>query len=599
MASLSSQLLKLFGLGQLNAVEVGRLAKAAREDGWGSNSKIAKQLAQVSGNDNKNAHRKLMTIAMHSVASTVRPYEMKLEDGSSLDICLPHEIVPALIKQLGGVAEFHIGDKLDIEPIGAVLRKWASHPDIAYDGDPKELIALGIHYDGVQYTAGMRAGGSKSIQVASLNVLSASKEENRQRRLPLMVLRKSRFCGCGCGGFDTLQSVFEVVAWSFRCLADGVAPSCRHDGSPFTASDKCIRIQPGTALPRAGLVQVRGDWEGLVQFFRLRSYNSEFFCWQCNATASSGPHCYKDFSRDAGHRATKIDHQQYLEGCALELAQPSFLFRCPGFDLGMLVVDSMHSADLGCFADAVGSIFWLEMASRGWHQNQAEGLKSLNKDLEAFYRQQKQEGKNPSKVTPLSHSQIVGKSPGYPFLKAKAAQCRHLGEFGLQLANDHMHGRPARDGAPARPAFRFPAGHRLAGREADHLQLLVQVFQGMAGYTRSLSTNPFDPTACRESMLLFLSALASLHTLWREGLAEDSPLLRSCPFALRPKAHMLQHLVQDHMPDFGSPAKFWCYRDEDFVGCVKSICSKTKMPSTLERRVLQKLRLLFGLGVHV
>ncbi len=62
---------------------------------------------------------------------------------------------------------------------------------------------------------------------------------------------------------------------------------------------------------------------------------------------------------------------------------------------------------------------------------------------------------------------------------------------------------------------------------------------------------------------------------------------------------MPQHLVMDHISTFGSPAKFWCYRDEDFVGRVKRICAKTKMPSTLEVRVMQKLRVLESIGVRV
>jgi hypothetical protein len=55
----------------------------------------------------------------------------------------------------------------------------------------------------------------------------------------------------------------------------------------------------------------------------------------------------------------------------------------------------------------------------------------------------------------------------------------------------------------------------------------------------------------------------------------------------------------DHVPVFGSPAKYWCYRDEDYVGAVKHICSKTKHPATLEARVLLKLRILEALKVKV
>ena len=62
---------------------------------------------------------------------------------------------------------------------------------------------------------------------------------------------------------------------------------------------------------------------------------------------------------------------------------------------------------------------------------------------------------------------------------------------------------------------------------------------------------------------------------------------------------MLMHLVLDHIRVYGSPAKFWCYRDEDYVGLVKRICSKTKHPATLEARVLLKLRLLMAMSFRL
>ena len=61
---------------------------------------------------------------------------------------------------------------------------------------------------------------------------------------------------------------------------------------------------------------------------------------------------------------------------------------------------------------------------------------------------------------------------------------------------------------------------------------------------------------------------------------------------LRPKAHVCQHMVHEKVESFGSPNMFWGYRDEDFVGVVKAIASKTKHPATLEERMIQKLRIL-------
>lgn len=290
-----------------------------------------------------------------------------------------------------------------------------------------------------------------------------------------------------------------------------------------------------------------------------------------------------------------MTHEAYMTRCAAEGSQPSYIFRCPGFRLEMICVDSMHAADLGCFADGLGSIFSLEVGNHQWTPNQQAGLASLNQRLNAWYKANR--AHSGSKVTPVVLSQINNKTLGYPFLKAKAAQVRHLAEFGLELANLHKFGMAAAPGRAARAPFRFSASHRLAGRENEHLDLQIRMFHGMAAYTRSLSAAEFDSTACRDSMLQFLSSLSALNTLWRVGATQA--VEKAAPFHFRVKAHMLQHLVLDHVPIFGSPAKFWCYRDEDYVGAVKSICARTKHPATLERRVLEKLRILQGLGVFV
>jgi hypothetical protein len=64
---------------------------------------------------------------------------------------------------------------------------------------------------------------------------------------------------------------------------------------------------------------------------------------------------------------------------------------------------------------------------------------------------------------------------------------------------------------------------------------------------------------------------------------------------MRPKAHALHHLIEDKLRLWGSPSRFWNYRDEDYVGAIKVIAAKTKHPFTLERRIADKLMLLAGL----
>ena len=88
----------------------------------------------------------------------------------------------------------------------------------------------------------------------------------------------------------------------------------------------------------------------------------------------------------------------------------------------------MHAADLGVFQDALGSVMWLEASHRAWNPNIEEGVTRLNQFLKSYY------------VANPGHSEVALTVPmlraddGYPCLRAKAAQTRHLAPFGLLLA---------------------------------------------------------------------------------------------------------------------------------------------------------------------
>ena len=440
---------------------------------------------------------------------------------------------------------------------------------------------VGIHADGVQYTTSMRAGGARSIIVCSINCLSGASDKLTHQRHPLFVLQKAKLCKCGCQGYHTLQALFRVVAWSSQCLLRGRTPTCRHDGTPWNRreiKDKA-RVPADMPIPHACLVQIRGDWEWLCQFCRLRFFKTEHFCWMCNTTASPGDLCYTDFRPEAPHRQTLISHEDYVRSCVQEQAELSHVFRCPGTTLDHLTVDVMHAGDLGCFQDAIGTLFWLEVSNKAWHRTNAAGLQSLNNELKAYYRANSDRGL--SQVTPLAMSQIWSDKPGYPFLKAKAAQTRHLSEFCLVLALRHQHGDANRR------AYSFRAGTRMAGQGAVHSAHLVAMFRGLNDFCISCSAAPFNKDACKRAMYQFLQSLKAPHDLWRHNVPLEQQ--RPLPFHMRPKSHVLQHLVEDKVPVWGSPASFWCYRDEDFIGAVKGIAQKTKDPRSIELRILEKL----------
>jgi hypothetical protein len=298
MSKLSRELLRLFGKGHLSGTQVINLATAAWEDGWGRMSPLARKLAKPGVRTRKNDARDVINMAREfSIMSTAaKPYSVELPDGKGkLWVMLPHEVYPAMAST--GTAPWCLDAEASAtSPLNALLRSWAAHADVDIQDDLGSVAMLGLHCDGVSYSSSVRAGSSKKILVASWNVISGRSDVERNRRQPLFVLHGDRLCGCGCGGFHTYQALFDVVAWSFRCLMDGMSPACRHDTVPWTSDDAADRVPSGMPLARAGLLQVRGDWEWVTQCFRLRYYTSNVFCWMCNATNGPGELCFHDFS---------------------------------------------------------------------------------------------------------------------------------------------------------------------------------------------------------------------------------------------------------------------------------------------------------------
>ena len=90
----------------------------------------------------------------------------------------------------------------------------------------------------------------------------------------------------------------------------GLAPVCRHDGSPFSPHDHRYRMPPGSMVPRAALLQARGDWEWLCQCFRFRHFQNEHFWFLCDTT-QTGPNSYFNLAPDAPHRQTSITHERW------------------------------------------------------------------------------------------------------------------------------------------------------------------------------------------------------------------------------------------------------------------------------------------------
>jgi hypothetical protein len=239
--NLCKQLMLLFAKGELSATTVREVATAAWNDGWGRNNSMARKLVQA-GHFGRRRGEVLSDVIAAAfsegyVCSKCHPYDVEISTGGTVPVFLPHEFYPAMVAESGHIGWcFSAGDMAQDHGIPKLLKDWARHPDVAYNGDLSMVAVLGMHADGVQYNRAIRAGQGRNIYVASMNVVSATTAEGRALRQPLWVLRKDRMCDCGCSGYCTIQELMTVIAWSLAIkVANGTSTACK---TPVVAQEK-------------------------------------------------------------------------------------------------------------------------------------------------------------------------------------------------------------------------------------------------------------------------------------------------------------------------------------------------------------------------
>ena len=127
----------------------------------------------------------------------------------------------------------------------------------------------------------------------------------------------------------------------------------------------------------------------------------------------------------------------------------------------------------------------------------------MNAQMKLYYTANP--GLSALKVTP---QQIKAKDLGYPYLKCKAAQARHVVGFALALARRRAHGDATRE------AFPFDARSRMAHCTEDYRRLVVE---------KPINKDElFDPDECKRAIYRYLDAFSALNVLWRAGVEPEA-----------------------------------------------------------------------------
>jgi hypothetical protein len=223
--------------------------------------------------------------------------------------------------------------------------------------------------------------------------------------------------------------VLQVFAWSMQQLALGFWPKSRHTGQAWASTDKDRAKRGGQELTyHAALLQGRGDWAFYNSVLDFPSWSNKHICWKCKAS-KGGAFDYKEAGTEAAWRGQRLEGYAFLAEQRAAGIIPSTIFSEPGFHVKHIMVDYLHTMDLGVAADCLGNLF-LEILSL-LPGTRADKVSNLWRRMKQWYADHRPH----SQLQTLTWEMIKKDATSPAKLRAKAAECRGLVPFGAALAN--------------------------------------------------------------------------------------------------------------------------------------------------------------------
>ena len=225
-----------------------------------------------------------------------------------------------------------------------------SHPVISRVANPSLMVPLGIHGD----DAGVQ--GQEQVLVITWGSV-VHKQCTLDSRIVFTMLKVADIVPN-----DTMETIYNVLRWSFQALVDGEFPAADHLGQLFSKTHHPQRLKMVGKKLAGGMVgcwaELRGDWKWLKEALHLTHHYglTDFICHRCNARKfSKDPGMrFTNFKRDASHRATCFTNSEWM-AVYLAAAIVSPLILIPGWHVTRAIFDILHTFDLGVYQVAVPS----------------------------------------------------------------------------------------------------------------------------------------------------------------------------------------------------------------------------------------------------
>ena len=285
MLRLSLELLRLFSEGKLPGTAVQKLAQAAWEDGWGRDDPLAERLVNAGSRGARTGH--VQRDLSSAICSTQRRWlaspTPRLSCTSSRrlgQMASPAKCVSCFLMS----NTLNVANKSTLEASAYLRRSWAATQELGRSCQTGRNMTTSNWARSpptcrrLACTA-MVSSTPRRYELAapspSMSPPTTTWQGLRPRELVGMCSRCfGRMGVVSVAARAGTQKVFEVFAWSMGRLCSGVAPSCRHDGSPWSQEDRKHRLASGSRVPKAALIQTRGDWEWIALLIRLRHYSA-------------------------------------------------------------------------------------------------------------------------------------------------------------------------------------------------------------------------------------------------------------------------------------------------------------------------------------
>lgn len=537
--------------GELSARQVQDFALGAKAQGAIGMESLAG--SGSGGTHSQNIHRSLMSLFGHAPGSpdlywAEIPTTSKQK--SAHPFFLPHEFFRSMF-----LHNKRAWERLGATPQGA-YKFWkelrassfvSHHPNLP-EASWAHTLPIGMHGDGGAFSK------QDSLYVISWNSLLAEGTTSSKRIL-FTVIRKTEMVD------GTLDAIWKVFAWSMNTLLTGKTP----------CTDYLGRAIPGGEQNLAGgwqatLCQCRGDWEFYWQVFSFPRWNeNKAMCFMCKASAVHDEWKWTACGDDAGWRNTRWTHETYLDHLrANNLIVPLLFILVIGFRLECVMIDVLHTVDLGTASHIIGNIMWECVVRKTLGgSTQQENIKLLNGDLNAFYKKSNTPHSRINRIQGKLTMDRLRTEGGWPKLKAKAAATRHAAAYALDLW------------------IRISSGN-------DSDLMVLAVIERLVEFYSLIDF---------ESMYMRASARCRLPVLGKElctlynVLACQAFAAHTKMWKTHPKLHLFLHLCEWQSIEWGNPKYWMCYADEDLVGILIDVAESCH-PMTLNVTALLKWMIL-------